>query len=63
MIGDYKEVFFDAYCPTCKHKDEPEVIYDDKGKTVSDRCNECLTIPARIDSHKPELWEESTENS
>ena len=58
MEAQYKEVFFDVYCPTCKHKDEPEVIYDKDGKDVSDRCNECLTTPARLYSHKPELWED-----
>lgn len=48
MIGDYKIVFFDQYCETCKHEEEPE---------TSDKCAECLDIPARIDSHKPENWE------
>lgn len=61
MIGDYKEVFFDVYCETCKHKSEPPVIYEENSdKVVSTRCNDCLTIPARIDSHKPEYWEDGT---
>lgn len=46
----FKEVFFDVYCPTCKYKDDP----DDGFK---EPCNECLTIPARENSHKPEKWE------
>jgi len=61
MIGDYKEVFFDVYCPTCKHRNEPEVKYDEKGKVEYDTCNQCLTVPARIDSHKPEKWEGAIE--
>ena len=57
MIGDYKIVFFEQYCPTCRYKDDPEVVYDDNGKVISTTCNDCLTIPARIDSHKPEKWD------
>ena len=49
MIGDYKIVEFDKYCSTCKHKKRSE---------HSKVCNECLTIAARIDSHKPENYEE-----
>ena len=47
---NYKEVFFDVYCPTCKYKD----LKDDGEQ---EPCNECLTIPARQYSHKPENWE------
>ena len=45
--GDYKEVFFDVYCPTCKHRDKPE---------SEDPCDECLDNPANVDSHKPVNW-------
>lgn len=44
MIGDYKEVFFDIYCPACEHYRKPE---------VADPCAECLDNPAMVDSHKP----------
>ena len=43
---NYKEVFFNVYCPTCKHKDIKETdIYTDDAK--EEPCNECLTVPAR----------------
>ena len=48
MIGDYKIVEFDKYCPTCRWKNRSEHF---------SICNECLTNPARIDSHKPECYE------
>lgn len=48
-FDDYKEVYFDQYCKTCKHKDLHE---------SEEPCNECLTIPANIQSHKPVRWEE-----
>lgn len=48
MIGDYKIVWYDRYCPTCKHKDLCE---------TEDPCNECLTECAVIDSHKPIKYE------
>lgn len=44
-----KLVEFYKYCSTCKHADLPE---------EDDPCNECLTIPARESSHKPEKYEE-----
>lgn len=45
----YKEVYYDRYCSTCKHKslsgtDEP--------------CDECLTEPVNLYSHKPAKYEE-----
>ena len=39
-----KEVYFNQYCPKCKHKDVPE---------TEDPCNECLTEPVNEYSHKP----------
>lgn len=44
MQYDYKEVYFDQYCKTCKHKDVDE---------VKDPCNECLGEPCNLHSHKP----------
>lgn len=44
-----KEVFFDQYCPTCVHKDEPE---------TDDVCNECLNEPGRQYTHKPLNYKE-----
>lgn len=51
MIGDNKEVFFQKYCPTCKHEAESE--FD-----VESPCYECLDNPVNQDSHKPVNWEE-----
>lgn len=39
-----KEVYFNQYCPKCKHKDVPE---------TEDPCNECLTETTNEYSHKP----------
>ncbi len=42
-----KLVHFDHYCYQCKHfSKEP----------WEDPCHECLSIPARRDSHKPERF-------
>ena len=46
---DYKEVYFEWYCPECKHAllglhEEP--------------CNECLDNPVNLYSHKPVKFEE-----
>ena len=49
MEYEYKEVYFDQYCKTCKHAD-----LDD----VKDPCNECLGEPANMYSHKPVNYEE-----
>jgi hypothetical protein len=48
MDHNYKEVYFDQYCVTCKHE---------KLKDHEDPCNECLEHPANVDSHKPVRWE------
>lgn len=49
MENNYKEVYFDTYCKTCKN----EKIGEDK-----DPCDECLNEPVNVDSHKPVRWEE-----
>lgn len=49
-IRNFKEVFFDVYCPQCKYKDVEE---------IEDPCNECLTYPANENSHKPIKFEEA----
>lgn len=49
MIGDYKEVYFDKYCQTCKYE---------KTSDADDPCDECLDNPGNIDSHKPVKWKE-----
>lgn len=43
-----KEVYFDQYCKSCKHKDKGE---------VDDPCNECLDEPVNLGSHKPVKYE------
>lgn len=48
--NDYmKEVDFEKYCKTCKNN---------KLKEEETPCYECLSIPARPYSHKPERYEE-----
>ncbi len=44
-----KIVDFEHYCPTCEFSN----IAD-----VEDPCNDCLTVPAREYSHKPEKYQE-----
>ena len=46
MAGDYREVRFDKFCPTCKFKDVPE--NDPEGE-----CWDCLEEPVNTDSEKP----------
>lgn len=48
MEDNYKEVHFDQYCETCKHKDVKE---------ENDPCFECLSTPENLYSHKPVKWE------
>ena len=47
----YKEVYFDQYCKTCKHE---------KVKESEDPCEECLSSPTNVYSHKPVKYEERT---
>lgn len=49
MDSEYKEVYFDKYCSTCKHKP----VKDDE-----EPCDECLSEPINLYSHKPIKWEE-----
>ena len=49
MDSDNKEVRFDIYCQTCKHKDLNE---------VKDPCNDCLAVSIREGTEKPDRWEE-----
>ena len=49
MSENYKEVYFDQYCKTCKYKDMKE---------TDDPCDECLYEPMNLYSHKPVKWEE-----
>lgn len=49
MTENYKEVYFDQYCKTCKYKDTKE---------TDDPCDECLYEPMNLYSHKPVKWEE-----
>jgi hypothetical protein len=51
MIGDFyeKEVLFSKYCRSCKHE---------KCKETDEPCNECLSEPTNLYSHKPINWEE-----
>lgn len=52
MIGEHKIVDFYEYCKTCKYKD---VFINEPP------CNECISIPARPDSRRPEKWEAENE--
>lgn len=49
MEDYYKEVYFDKYCKTCKYE---------KTKETDDPCNECLSEPSNLYSHKPVSWTE-----
>ena len=49
MEDQYKEVYFNEYCEMCKNKD----VQEDK-----DPCNECLTNPVNVNSHKPVNFKE-----
>lgn len=47
-MAETREVYFDKYCQTCKHKDVEE-------KELP--CRDCLYEPYNYDSHKPRKWE------
>ena len=47
MERNYKIVSFYTYCQTCKYKDNSD---DDTP------CDECLKVPARLGTTKPERW-------
>lgn len=44
-----KEVYFDQYCPNCKHKNLAG---------TEEPCNECLHETVMPNSHKPLKYEE-----
>lgn len=48
-MENYKEVYFDQYCPRCKHENLDE---DD------DPCYCCLSNSVNVDSHKPTHFKE-----
>lgn len=50
MENELKLVEFDKWCDTCVYFNTDE---------SKDPCNECLTITARENSHKPEFWKEN----
>ena len=52
MIDELREVYFNMYCDMCKFKDVKE---------TEKPCNDCLAIPARPFSHKPEYFKEKEE--
>lgn len=49
MEEQFKEVYFDRYCKTCKHE---------KLKEEEKPCCECLEHPINAYSHKPVMYEE-----
>lgn len=48
-MEQFKEVFFDEYCPKCKHSDRAE---------EDNPCFDCLDYPVNSYSHKPVNFEE-----
>ena len=46
----YKMVFFHIYCESCKYSDV-------KDETGEEPCNECLSNPTNLYSHKPIMYE------
>ena len=48
-MNDLMEVYFNLYCCKCQYEKTKEIDYP---------CCECLSIPGRVDSHKPELFKE-----
>lgn len=48
MEGKLKEVNYARYCKRCKHR-----LLDE----TKDPCNECLSEPGRVDTHKPRYFE------
>lgn len=49
-----KEVYFHEYCKTCKYKDVKNT--DDPDWHI---CDECLSNPINLYSHKPVKYEET----
>ena len=57
--SELKEVRFDLYCATCKHKDI-DTEHVDVTKTT-EPCNSCLETGMREGTEKPEHWEAALE--
>lgn len=51
MDESYKEVYFHMYCVNCKHREV---------KNTDEPCNECLSNPINLYSHKPVCFEKKT---
>lgn len=49
MDEEYKEVYFNEWCPKCEHENLNE---------SDDICDECLSEPTNLNSHKPVNWKE-----
>jgi hypothetical protein len=49
-VNEYKEVYFHEYCESCKHTDV---------KNHEEPCNECLSNPTNLYSHKPVNYEKA----
>lgn len=54
MDDSYKEVYFDSYCHTCIH-------FDKAG--CEEPCDECLSEPVNLYSHKPTKYVEKEKNN
>jgi len=50
--SEYKEVYFGDYCKKCVNKNVEE---------TEDPCNECLTSPVNLYSHKPIKFEDEND--
>lgn len=48
-----KEVYFDQYCPSCKHREKGE---------EEDPCHNCLMYPMQSYSHKPINYDKDEES-
>lgn len=44
----YKEVYYHEYCKTCKNR---------KVANTEEPCNECLSEPINLDTHRPVKYE------
>lgn len=49
MEDIYKEVYFEEYCKRCQHE---------KKKEDDSPCDECLSEPSNLYSHKPVRYKE-----
>lgn len=49
MEDIYKEVYFEEYCKRCQHE---------KKKEYDSPCDECLSEPSNLYSHKPVRYKE-----